>query len=102
MDDQERRALLESRIHRHQTFIRDALKEGDGDQDCRAQAKADMSLPYLRHAIARIDQGEGHQCEDCGEDIPAKRLEAVPGAIRCIECQKDQEKANGRHAHQTL
>ncbi|MBP9748999.1 TraR/DksA C4-type zinc finger protein [Patescibacteria group bacterium] len=31
-------------------------------------------------------------CCDCGEDIPAKRLEAVPGAIRCRSCQEEVEK----------
>ncbi|MCG9124297.1 TraR/DksA C4-type zinc finger protein [Laribacter hongkongensis] len=27
------------------------------------------------------------QCEDCGEDIPPRRRELVPGVTRCIDCQ---------------
>lgn len=26
-------------------------------------------------------------CIDCGKPIPAARLEAVPGALRCVKCQ---------------
>ena len=26
-------------------------------------------------------------CEDCGEQIPPKRIEALPNAIRCVACQ---------------
>lgn len=31
-------------------------------------------------------------CDDCGEEIPRKRLEAVPGATRCITCQGAAER----------
>jgi phage/conjugal plasmid C-4 type zinc finger TraR family protein len=27
------------------------------------------------------------ECEDCGEEIPQARREAVPGVKRCIACQ---------------
>lgn len=32
-------------------------------------------------------------CEDCGENIPEKRLAAVPHATRCVGCQKSAEDA---------
>lgn len=28
-------------------------------------------------------------CEHCGNPISRKRLEAVPGARRCVDCQRD-------------
>jgi phage/conjugal plasmid C-4 type zinc finger TraR family protein len=31
-------------------------------------------------------------CEDCDEEIPLRRRQAVPGCIRCIECQTLYEK----------
>lgn len=34
------------------------------------------------------------ECEDCGNDIPAKRLNALPGARRCVECQETHERPN--------
>ncbi len=30
-------------------------------------------------------------CIDCGEPISPARLAAQPGAVRCIECQRDFE-----------
>lgn len=30
-------------------------------------------------------------CEDCGEPIPEARRLAMPGCIRCIECQEIHE-----------
>lgn len=32
-------------------------------------------------------------CRDCGEPIPKKRLKALPGVSRCVDCQQaaDQE-----------
>ena len=40
------------------------------------------------HFEERKKQGLGGICEDCGSTIPTKRLEAVPYATRCYECQK--------------
>lgn len=28
------------------------------------------------------------ECEECGEQIPEARRQAVPGCTRCIECQE--------------
>lgn len=34
-------------------------------------------------------------CLDCGEQIDRARLRAVPGAVRCVECQSQWERRNG-------
>lgn len=31
-------------------------------------------------------------CIDCGEEIPAERLKAVPGTVRCLHCQNEYER----------
>jgi DnaK suppressor protein len=31
-------------------------------------------------------------CVDCGFDIPPKRLEAKPDAVRCVECEARKER----------
>jgi hypothetical protein len=38
-------------------------------------------------------------CEECGEEIPAKRLEAQPRTTMCVFCQQKAERAGrfGRH-----
>jgi phage/conjugal plasmid C-4 type zinc finger TraR family protein len=32
------------------------------------------------------------ECEDCGEPISEKRMQAMPGCIRCIDCQTNHER----------
>ncbi|HYE93078.1 MAG: TraR/DksA family transcriptional regulator [Candidatus Rokubacteria bacterium] len=39
-------------------------------------------------ALQRIDDGNFGACERCGEAIAEKRLEALPFARHCIECQR--------------
>lgn len=39
-------------------------------------------------ALARIDEGEFGYCTDCGEDLPAARLEADPTVPRCLSCMR--------------
>lgn len=34
-------------------------------------------------------------CEDCGEEIPRARREAVPGVRRCVQCQSEDDKQQG-------
>ena len=35
----------------------------------------------------------GSLCEDCHEPIPESRLEAMPGAKKCVKCQRASEQA---------
>lgn len=49
-----------------------------------------------KHVIAArqaLEDGSYGVCVDCGNDIPAARLEAMPEAIRCVE---DQSKFEAR------
>ena len=39
-------------------------------------------------ALQRIDEGNYGSCERCGETIAEKRLEALPFARYCIDCQR--------------
>ena len=45
----------------------------------------------IEEAIARIDDGSYGMCEDCGEEIGLKRLEARPVTMLCIDCKTAQE-----------
>lgn len=36
------------------------------------------------------------RCVDCGQDIGAERLAAVPGAVRCVSCQAAWEGSRRR------
>ena len=44
------------------------------------------SIRIIQAALERIEDGTYGSCEDCGEDIGAARLKAVPEATRCVAC----------------
>ena len=49
-------------------------------------------LVKIEGALAKIEQGVYGQCQNCGEEIGPKRLEARPVAELCIDCKGEQEK----------
>ncbi len=44
------------------------------------------TLRDIEDALAKFDGGTYGQCERCGKDIGADRLEAMPAARLCITC----------------
>ena len=48
--------------------------------------QAEKRLSGLKSAIVRIDDGEFGYCSVCGEEIPMKRLLAVPESPCCVNC----------------
>jgi len=49
-------------------------------------------LSKINAALEKIEDGEYGECENCGEEIGRKRLEARPVARLCIDCKSEQEK----------
>jgi DnaK suppressor protein len=49
-------------------------------------------LQMVENALARIREGSFGDCVHCGKEINPKRLEAVPWARHCIECQEKLER----------
>jgi len=48
------------------------------------------AVAVIDAAIARLDAGTYGLCTACGQRIGAERLEALPGAALCIDCQRTQ------------
>ena len=55
---------------------------------------------HILDGVARIDAAlhriENHQygtCNDCSEPIPFERLDALPAAVRCLQCKTNYEKS---------
>ena len=48
-------------------------------------------LQLVAEALRRLDSGDYGTCVACGGEMQQKRLEAVPWARHCIECQEKQE-----------
>lgn len=52
----------------------------------------------LNNHLSRIKEHAEHPgfCNDCGNDIPEKRLKANPDAVTCFTCQDIREKRGKR------
>jgi DnaK suppressor protein len=50
------------------------------------------TLLQIENALARMDEGTYGRCSNCGQTINIQRLEAVPWARFCIDCQELAEK----------
>ena len=46
------------------------------------------TLEKIDEALDRLAAGEYGYCTDCGEEIPSKRLQALPFAVRCRDCEE--------------
>ena len=53
-------------------------------------------LLAIDEALEKIEEGNYGICQECGEQIGAGRLRAVPLADYCIDCQGKIEKENNR------
>jgi DnaK suppressor protein len=52
-------------------------------------------LANIERALVRIKAGNYGECEICNERIPLARLNALPYATSCIECQRAAETSGG-------
>ncbi|MFY9939582.1 MAG: TraR/DksA family transcriptional regulator [Silvibacterium sp.] len=50
-----------------------------------------QQLTLVRQALNRVQDGSYGECVQCGAEIGAKRLEALPWTPRCIDCQEKIE-----------
>jgi len=48
-------------------------------------------LRVIEEALRKINEGTYGICDDCGEKIPAGRLNVMPFALRCVDCQERHE-----------
>jgi DnaK suppressor protein len=58
----------------------------------RLRGREKVFLEKIQKAIERLDSGTFGVCEECGERISVKRLEARPEATLCVRCKEDQER----------
>jgi RNA polymerase-binding transcription factor len=49
-------------------------------------------LQLIEEALRRAAEGSYGLCVECHQYVQSKRLDAVPWARHCIECQEKQEK----------
>ena len=50
------------------------------------------TLLLIDQALGRLDAGTYGTCVHCGQPVQEKRIEAVPWARHCLDCQELQDK----------
>ena len=58
----------------------------------RLRGREKTFLKKIDYALTKIEDGTFGICEECGELIAGKRLEARPETTLCIRCKEDQER----------
>lgn len=74
-----------------------ATTETDTGIELRTRDRYRKLIDKINEALKRIEIGEYGYCEDTGEEIGLKRLEARPNATLCIEAQERHENYEKQH-----
>ena len=53
--------------------------------------KEEGTLQQIELALSRIDDATYGICDGCGAEIPRTRLQAIPYAVRCVDCARKEE-----------
>jgi DnaK suppressor protein len=57
-------------------------------RDLALRDRSDHQLVLVEEALARLDDATFGTCVRCGQPIAPGRLEALPWAARCIDCER--------------
>lgn len=104
------KAMMESRAQELHQGLRallsgpaDPVEVRDPEEWGRTSAEQDVDLALIEmqadtcrridEALQRLENGTYGACEECDEQIPAARLQALPFAKLCLTCQELQEEA---------
>jgi len=104
------RKRLETRQHELRRLVSRNVQDGRAADEQAAQDIADKAansytkeflfhqshndrqlLQLVEEALGRIREGGYGECVNCGNELNAKRLEAVPWTRYCIGCQEKVE-----------
>jgi DnaK suppressor protein len=68
----------------------------------RQQRMDGRKLKLIDAALERLDSGDFGICDNCGERISDKRLEALPWAAYCVQCQTGIDRREASEAGPAL
>jgi DnaK suppressor protein len=100
---QEQKSSLLGMVERTEDYGREAnrdISQDPADQASNSYTKELLFsqstnerniLKLIEEALERISAGSFGECANCGQEIQAKRLDAIPWARYCIRCQELQE-----------
>jgi len=70
----------------------DASAAFDQAKDLAIRINADSLLKQVNSALRRFEAGTYGLCVDCNKPIDAARLQAIPYADLCMDCQRKRER----------
>ena len=73
-----------------------ARSQADVETHAGLIERSEELLRAVDSASSRLERGRYGTCEECGDDIPLKRLDALPFAVYCLDCQKEKETGRER------
>jgi DnaK suppressor protein len=85
-------AALQSENENHPDIADRASSETDRAIELRARDRQRKLIAKIDSAISRIDEGSYGYCEETGEPISLRRLEARPIATLSLEAQERHER----------
>jgi RNA polymerase-binding transcription factor DksA len=107
LDDVRARLETEKATHEHQLAEHGVEVNGEGLEIDTTEGFADsaqvtaersqlislieqLTTRYrdVTDALGKLDAGTYGKCENCGKDIPAERLGAIPAIRLCMECKQ--------------
>jgi DnaK suppressor protein len=80
----------------HLDPIDQATANNAKDESIQSAGRDSEQLAQIEDALRAIADGRYGVCQECGNEIPVARLNAVPWALLCV---KDQEIADERRRH---
>jgi DnaK suppressor protein len=69
-----------------------ALDSAQNEINSQLAEVESRELASIENALERMRTGHYGKCEGCQERIPLARLNALPYATLCIECQRESER----------
>ena len=76
--------------------VMDAAMDSAQDEISSQLAEVESrEITHIETALERMRNGDYGQCDGCGHGIPLARLQALPYATMCINCQREAEKSGG-------
>ncbi len=79
-----------------------ARRDGDLEFHVSLLELSERRLAAITSALVRLDDGRFGICEECKEQISLPRLQSVPFAPYCFDCQKEMEAASCRASSRIL
>jgi DnaK suppressor protein len=91
-ESRETLAALQNENANHPDFADRASSETDRAIELRARDRQRKLISKIDSALSRLDEGSYGYCEDTGEPISLKRLDARPIATLSVEAQERHER----------